>query len=93
MKTLALIEKEHVSNLSFCKEEVLTTKEEIQLRSADLHRAQTLGNLLQTKVRINFETRDGKIHQVHTTVWAVGAEFILLKGAKAIPIHCIHSVV
>ena len=92
MKTLAIIEKELLSELSFTKEDVLTTPDQRKQRFAELQRAQTLGNLLQTKVFITFETRDGSLHQVHTTVWAVGEDFISLKGGKSIPIRAIHSV-
>lgn len=92
MRTLAIIEKELVSELSFTKEDVLSTPELRKQRFAELQRAQTLGNLLQTKVSIIFETKDGNHHQVHTTIWAVGDEFIALKGGKSIPIRAIHAV-
>lgn len=92
MKTLAIIDKELLSEISFSREDVLSTPELRKQRLAELYRAQTLGNLLQTKVSITFETRDGQLHQVNTTVWAVGDEFIALKGGKSIPIRSIHAV-
>ncbi len=92
MKTVEIIEKENLSRINFSKEEVLKSDEDIRLRKSALDRAQTLGNLLQTKVHILFESKDGKLTEVHTTVWAVGEKFISLKGGTVIPIHRIHRV-
>ena len=58
MKTLEKIEKEALPNLKFSKSEVIQDPEKRKLRAADLYRAQTLGNLLHTKVNITFETED-----------------------------------
>lgn len=92
MKTITLIEKEQISQLNFGKKEVLNNPEERKKRLADLYRSQTLGNLLQTKVKIIFETADEQVYQVNTTVWAVGSDFISLKGGVYIPINAILEV-
>ncbi len=92
MKTLDIIDKEQISNLQFSKKEVLLTPEEQKKRTADLLRALALGNLLQSKVKITFETADAAIHQVETTIWAVGNEFVSLKGGLVIPVNAIHQV-
>ncbi|MDX5339424.1 MAG: hypothetical protein LPK25_10370 [Cyclobacteriaceae bacterium] len=92
MKTLEKIEKEALPNLKFSKTEVLRDPEKRKLRAADLYRAQTLGNLLQTKVNITFETEDHQMYQVNTTIWAVGNDFVSLKSGIYLPIHCIHEV-
>ena len=92
MKTITQIEKEQIPNLVFGKREVLENPEERKTRMADLHRAQTLGNLLQTKVKLIFETSDGQVYKVETTVWAVGSEFISLKGGVYLPIHAVLQV-
>ncbi|EIM78447.1 hypothetical protein A3SI_02753 [Nitritalea halalkaliphila LW7] len=92
MKTVTAIEKEQITNLKFSAQEVLHSVEERSLRRADLERAQALGNLLQNKVRIRFETADGEHYEVYTTVWAVGERFIKLKGGVHIPIHCILKI-
>ncbi|NVJ84799.1 MAG: hypothetical protein HWE15_00740 [Algoriphagus sp.] len=86
------IDKEEVSNIPFSKKDVLTHPDDIKTRLDNLHRSQTLGNLLQTKVKITFLSTDGKIYEVHTTVWAVGAEFVVLKGGITIPIRSISRV-
>ncbi len=92
MGTLEIITKEQISNFQFSKKEVLPTKEDQKIRMAGLQRAQTLGNLLQSKVKITFETADGFFYQVETTIWAVGNDFISLKGGMVLPISAIHKV-
>jgi hypothetical protein len=92
MKTITQLEKEQISQLNFDKREVLENPDERKIRMADLHRAQTLGNLLQTKVKLIFETADRQVYQVETTVWAVGQEFVSLKGGIYLPINSIIQV-
>lgn len=92
MKTIIQLEKEQISQLNFDKREVLVNPDERKIRMADLHRAQTLGNLLQTKVKLIFETADRQVYQVETTVWAVGQEFVSLKGGIYLPINSIIQV-
>jgi hypothetical protein len=92
MKTLELIDKEQISNFQFSKKEVLITQDDQKRRFVNLQRAQTLGNLLQSKVKLTFETADSRIFQVETTVWAVGNDFISLKGGMVIPISAIHDI-
>jgi hypothetical protein len=92
MKTIHTIDKELISNLSFAKSDVLLFPEEQKKRMADLYRSQTLGNLLQTKVKLTFEAADLQTYQVETTVWAVGDTFISLKGGIFLPIRAILRV-
>jgi hypothetical protein len=92
MKTIERIEKEDIKKLKFNKKEVLLTDIEIKKRRNDLFRAQALGNLLQNKVQITFETADKKTYVVNTTIWAVGQEFIMLKGGIHIPINAVLKV-
>lgn len=92
MKTIVTIEKELIPNLTFAKSDVILNPEAQRKRIADLYRSQTLGNLLQTKVKITFESADLQTYQVETTVWAVGDTFILLKGGVYLPIRCILKV-
>jgi hypothetical protein len=68
------------------------TADELIKRTAYLHRAQTLSNLLQSKVKLTFETANGSLYQVETTVWAVGDDFISLKGGIVIPVNANHKV-
>lgn len=92
MKTITQLEKEQIAQLTFGKREVLANMDERKTRMADLHRAQTLGNLLQTKVKLIFEAADQQVYQVETTVWAVGPEFVSLKGGIYLPIQSILQV-
>jgi hypothetical protein len=92
MNTVELIEKEEISTVSFSKKELITDPEERKKRLADLYRSQTLGNLLHTKVKLTFQSADERIFQVYTTVWAVGSDFISLKGGVYIPIESILKV-
>lgn len=92
MKTITQIEKEQIPQLSFAKKDVLAHPDDRKNRLADLYRSQTLGNLLQTKVKITFETSDEQVYQVYTTVWAVGTDFISLKGGAYIPIKAVLEV-
>ncbi len=92
MKTILTIEKENLSHLSFSKSDVLLDPEKQQKRMADLFRSQTLGNLLQTKVKITFETSDLQTYQVETTIWAVGDTFVSLKGGIFLPIRSILQI-
>ena len=92
MNTVELIKKEEISTVSFSKKELITDPEERKKRLADLYRSQTLGNLLHTKVKLTFQSADERIFQVYTTVWAVGSDFISLKGGVYIPIESILKV-
>ena len=92
MKTILTINKENISILSFVKSDVILNPEDQKKRMADLYRSQTLGNLLQTKVKLTFEAADLNTYQVETTVWAVGDTFISLKGGIYLPICAILRV-
>lgn len=92
MQTAIKIDKEHISSLRFGKEEVLQSHDRIRMRLFDLERSQTLGNLLQTKVRLMFQSSDSQIYEVYTTVWAVGSQFVLLKGGITLPINSIIQI-
>lgn len=92
MKTIENIEKELISQLKFSKIDVLEHAEDIKRRSFDLNRAQTLGNLLKNKVSITFQDNEKKTYRVHTTIWAVGSDFVCLKADICIPIKSILEV-
>lgn len=92
MKAVELILKEQIPSLSFAKKEVIPDADGRIERMSSLYRSQTLGNLLQTKVKITFETADEQVYLVDTTVWAVGNSFISLKGGIYLPIHSILHV-
>lgn len=84
------IEKEEIKDLRFSYREVLADQEAIAKRHQELYRSQLLGNIFQGKVWIHFETADGRLFKVNTTIWAVGEKFITLKQGLTIPISSIH---
>jgi hypothetical protein len=87
-----LIEKENISGLKFPENDVLTSKDEIKMRTANLEKALKLGNLEHGKIRIIFEDAEG-IKQVDTTVWGVTDKRVILKKGAVVPIHRIHEVI
>lgn len=87
-----LIEKENIAGLKFPENDVLTTKDDIKIRTADLEKALKLGNLEHGKIKIIFEDAEG-IKQVNTTVWGVTDKRVILKQGAVIPIHRIHEVI
>lgn len=86
-----VIEKEIVDSLTFPKEEVLCTPEEIHQRRLFLEKGSILGNNHRVKFKIIFED-DEDIKQVETTIWGTTEKNILLKRGMTIPIHRIHEI-
>jgi hypothetical protein len=80
------IEKESIQSLKFPNAEVLQDNEAIYQRKNDLNRAQSLGNLEHSKIRIYFEDNQSK-KMVETTVWAVTDNRVVLKQGVGIPIN------
>jgi hypothetical protein len=92
MTPIETIEKEHLAHLFFSKNEVIPDSDLQKDRMSKLFRSQTLGNLLQTKVHLTFKAADGQFYRIHTTVWAVGNDFVSLKGGMTIPISSILEI-
>lgn len=86
-----MVQKEMISGFRFPEKEVLTSKDEIKIRLADLERALKLGNLEHNKIKIVFEDTDG-VKQVETTVWGVTDNLVILKQGIMIPIHRIYEI-
>lgn len=86
-----LIDKEDVAKFRFPKEEVLKTETDKKHLIASLDRANALGNLEHHKVKIYFED-DKKRRVVHTTIWAVTDNAIVLKQNVLIPIRRIYKL-
>jgi hypothetical protein len=86
------IEKENISGLKFPEQDVLTSKDDMKIRTANLDKALKLGNLEHGKIKIIFEDSEG-IKQVATTVWGVTDKRVILKKGAVIPIHRIHEVI
>ena len=88
--TFETIEKENIQVLKFPHDEVLQDKEAIHQRNSDLNRAQALGNLEHSKIKIFFEDNHSK-KVVETTVWAVTDNSVVLKKGVEIPINRIYK--
>jgi uncharacterized protein (UPF0248 family) len=86
-----IVEKESIRDLKFPENEVLTSKDAIRIREAELERALKLGNLEHNKIKIVFEDAEG-VKQVETTVWGVTDKRVILKQGVLIPIHRIHEI-
>lgn len=82
--TFELVEKEDVSSLTFPHEEVLKKAVDIKLRTAEINRAISLGNLEHHKVKIYFQSQQG-FKYVDTTIWAVTEDAVVLKQNVVIP--------
>ena len=83
------IAKEGIHALKFPNGEVLHDHHAIHQRHSDLNRAQALGNLEHSKIKIYFEDNQSK-RMVETTVWAVTDKSVILKQGVGIPIHRIY---
>lgn len=89
MDTINVIPKEQLKNFNFYKKDVLNDISLRQKRRLNLYRAMILGNTEHNKVKINFMTENGSIHQVETTIWGLTQNFVLLKGGVSIPIRSV----
>lgn len=84
------IEKEAITSLHFPKTDVLNDRQAMYERANALNRAQALGNLEHSKIRIYFEDDLSK-KMVETTVWGVTDDRIILKKGSSIPINRIYQ--
>jgi hypothetical protein len=89
--TPATVQKEMISGFRFPEKDVLSSKDDMKIRLADLERALKLGNLEHNKIKIIFEDTEG-VKQVETTVWGVTDKRVILKQGIMIPIHRIYEI-
>ncbi|WP_276498179.1 hypothetical protein [Pontibacter litorisediminis] len=89
---IPMMEKEQIPALRFGTNDVLTDPEARKKRMWDLNRATSLGNVYHGKVEITFQTADGELHRVDTTVWAVDEKFMTLKAGCSIPVTSIIGI-
>lgn len=90
-KTHISVEKEHIRGLKFPEHDVLSSKNEIKLRNAELERALKLGNVEHNKIKILFEDSEG-VKLVETTVWGVTDTQVILKQGILLPINRIFEI-
>lgn len=85
------IDKEEIALLKFPITDVLDDVDDIKIRTSDINRALSLGNLEHSKIKIFF--KDDEFQRVvDTTVWAVTDKNVLLKQGVMIPIHRIYKL-
>lgn len=92
LKNAPLIEKEMIPYFHFSHNDVLENTEARKKRLWDLNRASILGNGYHGKVEITFQTAEGEVKRVDTTVWAVDEKYMTLKGGCCIPTSSIVGV-
>jgi hypothetical protein len=86
-----LVEKEEVAQLKFPKADVLLEEQEQKRLRFELDRAIALGNIEHQKVKIYFED-DKKKRVVHTTIWALTDNAIVLKKNIILPLNRIYKL-
>ncbi|TAH42611.1 MAG: hypothetical protein EYC69_05080 [Bacteroidetes bacterium] len=85
------VQKEDIPGLKFRN---ISAEKDANFHSnlrSDLHRALLLGNASHQKVKIIFETSEGRM-VTDTTVWNLTENYIILKGNVDIPIHSILGI-
>lgn len=87
-----IIQKEEISRLNFSDKEVLNSSEKINERYHLLKRGEALGNAYKHKLKILFQTTEGR-WAVYTTIWFATEIHIQLKGGVVIPVKAIEDVV
>lgn len=85
------VSKESIAHSQFPNEEVLSDPNDRAALKAELEKAEKLGNLERTKIKIIFEDSEA-VKSVETTVWATTDKRVILKSGILIPIHRIHQV-
>ena len=85
------INREKIPLLQFKTLEVIDDTDLCLQRKLSLQRAAQMSHSFYSKVRIVFQTEEGKM-EVLTTVWAVTDKFVILKGGISIPVCAICEV-
>ncbi len=86
------VTKENLLALRFATHDVLSTPAEQHRRRWQADRATTLGNAYHNKVDIYFQTADGAMKRVQTTVWANDADHLTLKSGASLPLRCVIGI-
>lgn len=85
------ITRKEASELNFSSVEVLGEKRLVKDRFRQIHRATYLGNIMQTKVKIFFNAKEGQFH-LCTTIWLHYGGNVYLKGGIRIPVCAIERI-
>ncbi|MBD2715137.1 hypothetical protein KBK19_08825 [Microvirga sp. STR05] len=91
LQTLAaeVIDKDLIPTLSFPHDDVLTDPADVKQRRHDAERATSLGNNYHGKLDIYFQTADGAVKRVYTTIWATHQDYLTLKSGITLPLHAV----
>ena len=84
-----IVQKEDIATLLFSREDVLTDITDRQRRRANADRAVTLGNAYHGKLDIYFQTADGELNRMVTTLWAADAAYLTLKSGASLPMRAV----
>lgn len=84
-----IVEKENLPALRFAPDDVQPDPAVRQRRRIEADRAVTLGNAYHGKLNIYFQTADGSVKRVATTVWAADADHLTLKSGAALPMRAV----
>ncbi|MCB2376768.1 hypothetical protein LGH70_04205 [Hymenobacter sp. BT635] len=83
------IAKETIASLRFPGHDVLALPAQQQWRRYEAERATMLGNGYHNKVDIYFQTADGALKRVYTTVWACDSDYLTLKSGTSLPLRSV----
>ena len=76
--TPTLIEKEVIPSLTFPKEPIVRSTDQLSILRKKLRDSMVLGNIHHQKIKIVFQDSEG-LKEVRTTIWAADERFIVLK--------------
>ena len=85
------IDRNSIPQLEFLSKDVLLTLDSKKSRQKQLQDATFIGNIEEKKVTLEFLSKSG-FHLIHTTIWAVTNEWVVLKEKQQIPIKSIRAI-
>lgn len=88
--SIQFLEKEDITKIEFSPYKKSTKEKKILKKKLD--GALVNGNMSKIKYKIIFNTTEG-IRLTRTTLWFVGAEYVLLKSNTFIPIESIKDII
>lgn len=86
------IEKEAIVMLQFPNSDVLSDEEMKKIRKMELEKALSLGNTEKIKHTIYFEDATQQKLKVHTTIWGLTDDTVILKKGTVLPVRSIHFI-
>ena len=85
------IDRNSIPQLEFLSKDVLVSVISRKSRQKQLQDATFIGNIEEKKVTLEFFSKSG-CHLIHTTIWAVTNEWVVLKEKQKIPIKSIRAI-